>query len=386
MKKVTGLVLIIVTGILFQACSSGDDYPPKFLYLKPTYNEISLQITGDSVKLPLAEAALNSISSFNYFTQDNTLYLSVYDDKSAYITIYTFPEGKIIKVIPVKKWLAGTKLDAPSVYVRNFDSIIVCTRNSIALFDSSSKVKNSIPVKGKQKFGFDNTTPGNVINGLLYVNNLKAIPENSVKAQRSFHPLGEFNLATLKETQVYHFSEPYRHNIYGYSFHKYGYCFNNKGNFVFSFPADTNIYETNLMGFHQSYFAKSKFQQGDINPITEQDIENDQSFFEYSKRDSYGPIFFDPARKRYLRLAKQKLADSVVFAKNRNRKRTFLIFDENFKIIGEGPTPEKIDLYSLFITPDGRIYARGDSNDKPYLNFLRLEYAPSKDTTLLSKK
>jgi hypothetical protein len=172
----------------------------------------------------------------------------------------------------------------------------------------------------------------------------------------------------------YQLPEIYQENLYGYSFLDYSYCHNDRGNFVFSFAADTNIYETNLKDYHVAYYGKSRFQAGPIKPVTKEDLRRDDSYKLYALRDSYGPIFYDPYKKRYLRQAKQKITEADFLAKNTSKKRTVIIFNEQFKIIGESETDDQFSFSSIFFTESGGIYARVNPGDEHALHFARLVY------------
>ena len=167
----------------------------------------------------------------------------------------------------------------------------------------------------------------------------------------------------------------YRENLYGYSFLEYSSCVNDQGNFVFSFPADTNIYETNLTGLNNAYFAKSRFQTSTIASVAQSTIDSGQGRKEYYLRDSYGTIYYDPHHKRYLRFAKQKIRESDYLANKKERKRSVIIFNEDFKIIGESAVADSLGFKTIFITPKGSIYIRTNAGDEQALHFVRLEYS-----------
>ncbi|WP_240966268.1 DUF4221 family protein [Pseudoflavitalea sp. G-6-1-2] len=342
---------------------------------------MSLHSTTDTINLPLAEGTTTGLGSISYFTMNDSSYVATFDKATFTLTLYTFPSGNIIKAIPLKKWLTGIKLEKTSVCVRNFDSIIICTRTHIVLFDTSSRIKNKIEIPKGQSLAFSNETPLIIKGHILYTNNIKAVAENSLPALKRYKLIEGFDLSLNDQKSYYNLPKVYTSDYYGYSFLRYGYCLNEKGNFVFSFPADTSLYETNLAEYHKSYNARSKFQTEDIKPVSKKDIEDGQSYYEYSIRYSYGPVFYDPAKKWYLRMAKQKLSDSSVYAKNRSRSRSMIILDQNFKIISEAPAPDHIDLFSLFFTRDGQLFARVDNNRKPYVSLVRVEYAEYIDSS-----
>lgn len=380
MKKVFQAAMVLTLFYSIHSCSSTGPEPQP-VYQAPTYGTMALHPTTDTINLPLAQGATTGLGSISYFSLNNNSYVATFDKSTFTLTFYTFPSGNIIKAIPLKKWLTGIKLEKPSVCVRNFDSIVICTRTHIVLLDTNSRIKNKIEIPKGQSLAFANETPCVIKGQVLYTNNIKAVAENSLPALKRYKLIEGFDLAQNDQKSYYNLPKVYTSDYYGYSFLRYGYCVNEKGNFVFSFPADTSLYETNLEGFHKSYNARSKFQTEDIKPVSKKDIEDGQSYYEYSIRYSYGPVFYDPAKKWYLRMAKQKLSDSAVYAKNRTRSRSMMILDQNFRIISEEPAPDHIDLYSLFFTKDGQLFARVDNNRKPFVSLVRVEYADSIDSS-----
>jgi hypothetical protein len=372
---------------LISSCNQTSGPKAEIFFQEPQYQKIGLQTTTDTLHFPVVEKGTTAITSFNYFTHNNGEYLNVFDPHSAQITVYQFQTGNVIKTIALKTWMSGTKLSKPTIYFKNFDSIVVCNKGTLTLFDSSSRILYSAALTNNQKFSFSNETPCIFKNGIIFTNNIKAIPENSLGTVRRFQPILGVKPSQEEVAPYYHFPELYSKDYYGYSFLKYGYCINDKGNFVFSFPADTNLYETDFNNFNKGYFAKSQFQIEPISPVAKKDLENGQSFYEYSIRNSYGPVFFDPTRKWYMRVFKQKLTDSAVYAVNRIRKRSILVLDQHFKVIGEEVAPEDVDLSTLFITTDGKWFARVNNNRKPFISFVRIDYnLPEPHTTAIFRQ
>lgn len=354
---------------------------PSYTYIEPSYSDMRLVPQSDTLHFSLGDRTYNSIGSFNYFKHGENEFISFFDRGSKSINIYNFSSQVLVSKIPLKQWTNKGKLDKASVYVKNFDTIYVTTQTKLYVFDSVGTVKNSIDFPTEfDKWGFfSNTAPAVFKGGKLYVGIKPFISEKSVKAQQQWKLFYELDLQKKIKERYYSLSEPYHRNLYGYSFLEYGYCFNEKGNFVVSFAADTNIYETDLSGYHRSYSGRSRFQRGDILPVTIEDLRKADSYQHYCVRDSYGPIFYDPYRRRYLREAKQKMSEAEFLAKTGRKKKSIIIFDESFKIIGETETNGDFSFTSIFFTPDGRIYARVKNNDEHALHIVRLDYEQERE-------
>ncbi len=377
MKDIVRKVTPFFSLLLMVACQTNSLKNPEYIYYPPDYKEIDLYITPDTLRFNLSETSTTAITSVNYFIDKDKDYLSTYDKVTKQINLYTFPGGFLLKTIQLKQWLRGTNLDKASIYVQNFDSILVCSRERIVLFDSTSRIKKDILIPREKPLripDMENETPPLLKNNTLFTNISPSVIETSIPAHRRWKLLFGFDLKTDEKKLYYHLPQIYQENLYGYAFLRYSYCINDKGNFVFSFPADPNVYETDLGDYNRSYFAKSKSQTGDISPIDEETIQKGFSFREYSLRDSYGAIFFDPFNKRYMRLAKQKMNDSTFIAKQRVRTRSVLLLNNELKIIGEGNLPDSIAFNSIFFTKEGNMYAKLSGVKEPFITYVRLEY------------
>ena len=337
---------------------------------------IKLVEHSDTLHFPLPPHTSNRISSFNCFKKDTINYIFFYDRGTKTMNIYDFHSGKLIKQTPLRSWIKSDNLDKATAYVRNFDSIYVATQNSFFLLDSSGTIKSKIRLTGKldQPASINNISPLVFVKNEIYVGMERTADEQSIRAQQEYEVL--YGLDTENEIKKRYYSLPdiYQKSLYGYSFLNYGYCLNDKGNFVFSFAADTNIYETNLSDYHMAYSCKSKFQSGDITPITKEDLKKTNSYKIYSLKDSYGAIFFDPYKKRYLRQAKQKMSEADYKSHEVRKKRSIIFMDKDFQIIGESEKPESFSFESIIFMDNGEIYGRANGMDMHALHFVRLSY------------
>lgn len=380
--------LFIFTGTGCRDASSTPTIASHFEFIEPSYNNIQLRVQQDSLHFPLNEHTFNAIRSLNYFQHQNATFLSFYDRGSKSINIYDFNSKRLVKRIPLIKWLKSSKLDKASVYIKNFDSIIVTTLNSLYLLDSTGTVRNEMKFyeDNDKKATITTTTPPVLKNGIFYLGTKPVLDDKSLSAHQQWRVLYGFDMEKGTRDLYYSLPEIYQKNLYPYPYLEYSYCVNDRGNLVFSFPADSNIYETNLTDYHMAYYAKSQFQKAPIQPLPKDYKNSDDAFKQYSLNFTYGPIIYDPFRKRYLRQAKQPISEADFIAKKGLRKKSILIFDEHFKIIGEHEFKDEFSLGSLFFTADGRIYARTKGNDEYGLHFVRLAYAEDQgDSTRLQQ-
>jgi hypothetical protein len=354
----------------------------KYSYISPDYNLVRLHVLPDTLTYQLNEQTYNAVKSFNIFSHNDIDFISFYDDRSASINIYNFHSRVLAKKISIKDCFHGRKLYKTTVYTKNFDSIFITNKATLFLMDSSGNFKKSIDFLENPPYAwahFGNTAPVVFKDDLVLAGVRPYVKDKSLKALKDWKVLYGFNLQNDKAILYYHLPSIYQNNLFGYQFLDYSYCYNSKGNFVFSFPADSNVYETNLRDYHIAYFARSRFQDQPIQPVPKEDLSNSENAFRsYLLRDSYGPIYFDPYAKRYLRVAKKRISKADYDSKNRRKKQRLLIFNDFFKIIGESEIDNSILLGSLFFTTDGKIYARINAEDEYALHFVRITYSDDK--------
>jgi hypothetical protein len=348
----------------------------EYHYLKPDYDSVNLIQIADTVNFPLTEDVYRDIKSFNLFYKGNIPLISFYDQRSQSINIYDLSNQLLYKKIKLKKIFKKETLYKTSVFVKNLDSIFITNETKIGLYNTSGKQISRVNFLDDPKYAwavFDSNKPLFLKNGKAYAIVRPNVDDQSLSALKKWKVLYEFDFENKRCQLYYHLPGIYQDNLYGYHFLDYNYCYNNKGNIVFSFPADTVIYETNLSDLYRSYYACSQFQREKILPVSKEALINKNGTKEYAKRYSYGSVFFDPIRKYYLRFVKHKLTDADLLAKKR-RMQTVLIFNQEFKIIGESEWNDGIDFDSLFFTADGRLYARTNFKDDYALHFVRLDY------------
>jgi hypothetical protein len=372
-------VLLVVGCFVFIGCQQKKSTVENiYSHIDPEYNFVQLQETSDSLHIFLDDSTFSSIKSFNIFYKDGNDYFSFHDGHSQTVNIFDLLSGALLKKIRLKEVLKNPRFLKTAVFCKNFDSILVSNLASFYIIDTSGTIKDSIVVPVKSDYNlavFGNQNPPVIKNGLLYTGARASLGHSSFKALRNWRILYEFDLVKKRTALRYPLPEFYQENIYGENFLKYNYCYNDKGNFVFSFWADTLIYETNLIDCYKSYFAKSRFQSDLIQPPSKKDLENNGDSKDYTLKDSYGAIYFDPYAKRYLRVAKSRVTPADYEAKRRTKRQRVIIFDQHFKIIGESPISERVSLDQLFFTKNGDIYARTKIKDEYSIHFVRLAYA-----------
>lgn len=370
----------LYTGFIIASClaiwgcqPSPEPMASTYKFIEPSYDNIELEPQGDSLHFALDTSSYNEIRTFNYFTHKGKPYIGLFDKRARNLVVYDFTTQQLVDKIHLKRRFAKGY-----TYVVNFDSIFVVNDKQLFLQDTANSIKDTIDLFEAQnaKAIINNETPAVLRNNVLYTGVQPINMESSIKAQRRWNVVCGFDLSNNTKKLYYQLPALYWKDLYGYSFLEYSYCINDRGNFVFSFPADTNIYETNLADLNNAYYAKSKFQSGPILPVSQNAIDSGESRREYYLRDAYGTIYYDPYQKRYLRFAKQKITKANYLAKKKERERSLIILNEDFKVIGESALSDELAAFkSIFFTPDGGIYIRTKSEDEQAIHFARLEYS-----------
>lgn len=374
MKQYSYLAVLFVACLANFGCQQiPEPMASAYTFITPTYDKIELLPQSDTLHFALDSSSYNQIRTFNYFTQNNKPYIVFFDKRVRTLNFYNFITQSLVASLVLKK-----DFEKGCSYIINFDSIILINDKRLILIDSAGNIKNDIAnfEDRHKRPTIDNETPPLLKNNILYTGTKPGLKESSLKAQHQWNIICGIDLANNSKLLYYNLPATYWDKLYGNSFLAYSYCINNRGNFVFSFPADTNIYETNLVNYNKAYFAKSQFQTGDILPVSKKAIDSGQSRKEYYLRDAYGTIYFDPSRKRYVRFAKQKITEADYLANRKERERSVIILNEDFKIIGESLLDSTLAAFkTIFFTPEGGMYIRVKSEDEQAIHFVRLEYS-----------
>lgn len=343
----------------------------------PRYDNISMEITTDTIHLPLNDTTYNTISSMNLFIDHQKEYLSIFDDRSGSVNIYQLDSQKLIKKVLPKNYLRENKLYKTSVYCKNFDSIFISNNmHKLFLLDTSGIVHRAFTFPDRSRSVatiFENYRPLIRKKELIYTGIRPTGLLSSKKELMKWKVLYCFNFDKVKTSTHYYLPERYRSSFYSYNYLDYSYCINDKSNIIFSFPADSNLYETDLNNMNLAHFGKSRFQQGDIKPVKDSEEKDDLGYKQFMLSDGYGPVYYDSYNKRYCRVFRKKLSEAD-FNSKKHAKKSIIIFNDALEIVGEWEIPEGISTSTLFFAQDGSMYCRVKNNDEYALHFVRLRY------------
>lgn len=355
-------------------CHEGNEAKVNYSYhyIEPQYDAVRLEVSTDTIRFNLKDTTYNKIRTFNLFQDHRNELIAFYNSKAENIQIYNIISGELSNEISLKQFLKEKIPYETYPYVKGYDSILIVDGTNFLLFDSVGNKKRSILLRKNSKTSlafFDSRNPPLIKQGIIIAPIRPVGWESKTKEVIQRRALYSFDLSANSFTELYNFPESYVNQIYEYKFRCNSYCFNDNNQVIFSFPVDSNIYVSDLSEVHKAYYGKGK-------GITDSSIQsvNFNDIKEYYTRDVYGAIYFDPVRRRYLRVLLHKMKGEDYPIKRKERPQSIIIFDEHFQIIGQSPIDTEIDLDKLFITKTGSIYARANKKDRHALNFVRLDY------------
>src|ERR1044072_6980238 len=348
-------------------------------YIVPDYRDISLCETEDSLYLKLMGNTYNSIRSVNYFSVGNGDYIGLYDKMSVSYNIYDLNSQLLVNRIKLDSSIRHKDLSKhTTVFCENFDSLCLISELTMYLLDRSHTVKDTIDFQTDpvMVFGsFGTGTPPLILKDKIYLSATPFLSRRKKKDIKKWRVLYEIDMKTKETNLLFKLPQRYQDSLYGYYFFGSSYCLNNKGRVVFSFPADTNIYESDLDTSYLAYSGRSIFHKEDINAVSQDEFVGEEGAEkDFLLRVSYREIFFDPKCKMYLRIAEHHITEREYLLGKREKEKSIIFLNDNFKIIGESKVPEDILLSTIFFTKDGRMYARKKSRDEYGLHFIHLEY------------
>jgi hypothetical protein len=138
--------------------------------------------------------------------------------------------------------------------------------------------------------------------------------------------------------------------------------------------------------YNNRYYGKSSLLEGDIIPTSKSEMNNfSERKKDYLMSDTYGEIYFDKSKKRYLRVALRKISESDC-KKHKSKPQSVIIFNKDLGIIGETSVPENVELGRLFWAENGGMYTQLTKHTNNLIQFIRLEYDEKPDKQDMGRK
>lgn len=384
-SRIAGIVrtLPAILLLLSAGCKSVDKKPESQIAATERSDNTTLVLSGETVKLPIDTSVSARFFSFSAQPVNGKDYFVYSDLVSHSILIYDFKESRLVKKIHfAKDGPNGVGEDQLFCYFKNFDSIFITSQYSIYLTDSSGRVKRKYDLMNNdRKIGlqarFSGFMPFIITGTNAYFSVVPDLSPTNLSQMKDWPAAARLELISGKISLDYFLPEQYSKGVYGGNFLYPYFCYNqHSGKFIFSFSADNNLYQTDFDTLNISFSGKSKYIGNEIKPAGKAATESSEERTRFALlSDSYGPVYYDPYRKKYLRVAEQKLDEQSFQAKKWSKKKSIIILDENFNITGESDLDPNINVYSIFFTPGGVYVQFRDENDEDNVVIRKLDYS-----------
>lgn len=350
-------------------------------------NDLSLNI-NDTITLPKEDYVISPGLSSSYVELNNKSYLFYRTPN-----IHNYNNEILVYNLETKKLEGKNVFSKENGFASNISSFIHISNDSIILFskkDSIYIVDSKLNVKKKIKFKFDykgevisqidnyTLNPTHYENGNLIFSPIYYDENNENYKNKSF--IFKYNINSGKFINYSTiFPDSFINSEY---FYPYFYnCFDDE-NIIYS-PANSHkIWVVNkktekLVEYEMGsdYFREFKSSKKLDRQLTMQDYQYINSY--YSR---YSVVAYDKYNKVYYRFFYPghdvKLTDKNLVELNRNPKRiAIIVFDKNFKKIGETIFENKNLSNSYFISPNGlhiALISKSELSDNDKLKYVKL--------------
>ncbi|WP_109697884.1 DUF4221 family protein [Chitinophaga deserti] len=363
------VILCFAAFMMLPSCADRGYKPPVTHVRLPSIDSLAIIPAADTLRFPLDEDSFGDIESWSIRQQHGETIIAFFDQRSESILEYQYPSCRLMNKILLRNVFSANSIN--SAYLHTYDSIFLLSKNAFYLTDSSLQVHKKVlyaEANGGMQPEISPMHPPVIRNGKLYLSRYPDISSASRKAFRQWRVLWIADQQTGTVTSDYPLPDTYQGNSYENKLLRYNFCINASGSFVFNFPADTMLYETDLGQLHNAWYARSGHQARPA-LASLQNNAGDQTDDTPASQDSaiYTGIYYDAFHQRYLRIVRSG-------RERVNGTLRFLILDKGFRIIGESDVPDGIQVKELLFTPDGHIYARIQPKNEYEIPFIRLEY------------
>lgn len=383
-RKEIYVLIALVTAILLLISYKLKHKSADYIYINkvPTYNLISLLPNGDQLEISIDTNSNLNLAAGNYIKIKNKEYLSFINFSTKSIEIADIERKIIIKKVDLsKKENLDWKSRHVTAYFKNFDSIYLSSQFGIFRFDSSGRRLEQFYAPTTPTPSILNITNYNPIlfdKGKILLDVNQYLLSTSTNDLRKRSAMINIDFKTQKADFIFDYPPIYHKDLYGVFFLLKYHCQDEKRNIIFSYPADANIYKINLdtPSRYIGYNSESKFFKNLIPPVeNKSDLETGEGLNKtFLLRDSYGPIYYDPFSKRYLRIAEQRITNNDWNNKFFFKKKSIIILNEKFEIIGETNLSDSIAPYSLYISHTGIFMQTRKKMNNGKITFVKYEY------------
>lgn len=334
----------------------------------------------DSLTAPVSRSIQiykDSEQEITYFCFLNQLDNSIY--------FYNYHSTDFLFKVKFPKEGVNSIKNMDSFYIHNFDTILVHEYygRSVHLVNKNADKIESYSLISEQFPASVNpsSTASPIIfkDGKIYLSSPGNSKPNQVTKDKEslLNPVLELTLSSKKIIGKFQYPESYLKGAFGMIFHDfYVTYFPDSRKFIYSFPIDDYLYETDFEGKVAKHLARSIFQYKDTEPMLDKETSSKPSYQEkrkyYLTSFSYKGVFADLANGYIFRIAELPVSETEFSlndpVKSTTKKLSILIFDNTFRKIGEIKMPDyEYNPEMITVSPDGLCIARNNKEDEDIL-------------------
>ena len=314
-----------------------------------------VMIKRNKIVLPLNKNSSAFTFNINVYENQNKSYLCIEQTYRGFIDVYDLKTKKFVKNILYPLTLLRNQ--PIGFFVNNFDSVyVLLTRlNKLVLLNSQNQIIDTSIYLGLK----DNVYPFVLGQPIIKIDNDLLLcahfnPDAETPEKSSFIV---YNMKNNTKRTGYARTEKYNHGWWGISgaVSTSSLTYNkDTKEIVLCFPVDNYIYVYDSQGNSRKYYAGSKYIRN-ITPFRKKkkdilkynrEIEN-----HYAATGTYSGITWDKYRKVYYRFVIKPIKGEEDYTAP--RKRSVIILDKDFNLLGEWDVPAENDLFKSFIIEEG---------------------------------
>jgi hypothetical protein len=296
-----------------------------------------------------------------YFEEGEKEFLAYFSPNDNTIKYFDFDTKKIIDKTVLEQ-------EGPNSVGKNITGVTYINADTI-LVSTGTYQMSIIDKKGKLKYKKSFAKPASNQKDIIAEPNFQTVHKGIKNNQNIWIPVHPYvsssqkggldnapalynlDIKTNEISSVMKYPDVYAKGVYGPNFSSFFYDYNTeRKQLVWSFAADESLYVYDLQSKKtSSHNARSKY-FNEIPPATQSvdEFEEYTKFFVLS--NSYGPVYYDPYQKIYVRFVNRAISQEKYNQREWWKKRSTVILDEKFTILGEVEFSEYINPEMGFVT------------------------------------
>lgn len=361
---------LLLIGVCFNACK-GDltdgIETTSYIYDLAKVDDIVIPISDSSSYLP---------RRMGLYEIDGSEYLVTENEGTTALEVYSIDSKRLVKNIRLSKTGPNSVKCLKGFHPLSLDSFLIFCPDAYKItlvndqgtpLDAYNWITDPKVRKEPEKHGVSipHMLAGNM--GImradtLYVPAVTLADYADPNAFSEFHSSQWFHFGAKQSDFVYKYPSTYREKNFNHLSTQIFRTLNDQGNFVYSFQADPNLYETNLHGQDIAHKASS-LHLPDPEPIPtrhENTVPSDMTKYA-ALSSSFKHVLYDKYRKVYYRVLEGpgKVTASLRTA-HYDSKISIIILDQDFQVIGETELPfQKYTYRNIFVSRAGLCISKG---------------------------